>query len=336
MANEYVKFKRGTAAAYEKLTTKQSDTLYFIYDKDNANASGTLYLGTHKIGIADASELDLNINKVLFEQDAGTKVLSLKNYGKKYWDLNEEGSYTEITVDEDHPWNGVGLTPRIGTNADGAFELQWYKPNSKSIDGLQEGFATLQTTVSNMQGQMQTLLSVKLERKVVDSVESINKDAENVDRYIYLVKRETAEDNDQYDEYIVVVNSETGEKSIERIGKSEIDLSGYVTTSDFDTLKADHDVVKAEVGDLATILGYSKDTENNTYKSTLKNKLDVIGTALGVEEDAESELGFKVTVAPVGNLNDLLVKNDNNETPENLVAAINVLDNKLKWQDLTE
>lgn len=334
MANEYVKFIRGTAAAYEKLTTKQSDTLYFIYDKDNATASGTLYLGTHKIGIADASELDLNINSALFEQDAETKLLSLKNYGKKYWELGEDGTYVEITVDGNtHTWDGAGLTPKLGVVGEGDnlhYELQWYKPSAKTPEELQGSIDDLRKSINELK-------SISLTRIIVDSVGSINKDADNADRYIYLVKRETTEDNnnDQYDEYIVVVNPETSEKSIERIGRNEIDLSGYVTTSDFDALKADHDVVKVEVGDLATILGYSKDAENNTSKSTLKNKLEVIGTALGVEEDAENELGFKVTVAPVGNLNDLLVKNDNNETPENLVAAINVLDSKLKWQDLT-
>ena len=44
----YVKFTRGTPAAFNKLTTKSSDTLYFI-SEPNAD-SGILYLGTKKIG----------------------------------------------------------------------------------------------------------------------------------------------------------------------------------------------------------------------------------------------------------------------------------------------
>ncbi len=44
----YVKFTRGTPAAFEKLAVKSSDTLYFISE---ANAdSGLLYLGNKKIG----------------------------------------------------------------------------------------------------------------------------------------------------------------------------------------------------------------------------------------------------------------------------------------------
>jgi hypothetical protein len=44
----YVKFMRGTPAAFNNLTTKSSDTLYFI-SEPNAD-SGILYLGAKKIG----------------------------------------------------------------------------------------------------------------------------------------------------------------------------------------------------------------------------------------------------------------------------------------------
>lgn len=50
MANvisNYVKFKRGTPEAFEKLTSKDSDTLYFIYEEDEL--SGELYLGSKLI-----------------------------------------------------------------------------------------------------------------------------------------------------------------------------------------------------------------------------------------------------------------------------------------------
>lgn len=46
MAN-YVKFVRGTAAAYAQLKQKDNDTLYFIYEEDSAQ--GQLYLGSKQI-----------------------------------------------------------------------------------------------------------------------------------------------------------------------------------------------------------------------------------------------------------------------------------------------
>jgi hypothetical protein len=42
----YVKFMRGTVNAYNKLATKDDDTLYFLYDNENPSENeGYLYLG---------------------------------------------------------------------------------------------------------------------------------------------------------------------------------------------------------------------------------------------------------------------------------------------------
>lgn len=50
MAN-YVKFLRGTPAAYANLPNKDNDTLYFIYEEDEA--SSLLYLGSKLITGSD-------------------------------------------------------------------------------------------------------------------------------------------------------------------------------------------------------------------------------------------------------------------------------------------
>lgn len=48
MATNYVKFKRGTQALYDKLLVKDSDTLYFVYETAEAS-KGKLYLGNRLI-----------------------------------------------------------------------------------------------------------------------------------------------------------------------------------------------------------------------------------------------------------------------------------------------
>lgn len=48
MATNYVKFKRGTQALYDKLLVKDSDTLYFVYETAEAS-KGKLYLGNKLI-----------------------------------------------------------------------------------------------------------------------------------------------------------------------------------------------------------------------------------------------------------------------------------------------
>lgn len=45
----YVKFLRGTKAAFDKITVKDNDTLYFIYDSED-QTKGSLYLGNKLIG----------------------------------------------------------------------------------------------------------------------------------------------------------------------------------------------------------------------------------------------------------------------------------------------
>jgi hypothetical protein len=52
MAN-YVKFMRGTTAAYNRLTTIDDDTLYFLSDNDGKE--GSLYLGAKLIAGPDVS-----------------------------------------------------------------------------------------------------------------------------------------------------------------------------------------------------------------------------------------------------------------------------------------
>jgi hypothetical protein len=52
LANNYVKFLRGTPIAYANLAEKNEDTLYFIYEKDESSAS--LYLGSKLIAGDDS------------------------------------------------------------------------------------------------------------------------------------------------------------------------------------------------------------------------------------------------------------------------------------------
>lgn len=50
----YVSFLRGTKAAFDKIITKDKDTLYFIYDSED-QTKGSLYLGNKLIGGGNGS-----------------------------------------------------------------------------------------------------------------------------------------------------------------------------------------------------------------------------------------------------------------------------------------
>lgn len=69
-----------------------------------------------------------------------------------------------------------------------------------------------------------------LRRKIVDSIDAINKDADDALLYIYMVPTGTQYNDDKYDEYIVI-EAEDGARAIEKVGSWEVDLSDYVTTA---------------------------------------------------------------------------------------------------------
>lgn len=83
---QYVKFMRGTPDAYLKLTHKDEDTLYFIYQQD-AN-EGLLYLGSKLIagGESDLSVSSIDALKdVLITEGLVDKSLLVYNASQKMW-----------------------------------------------------------------------------------------------------------------------------------------------------------------------------------------------------------------------------------------------------------
>lgn len=52
LLNKYVKFMRGTQAAYDAMSSHDDNTLYFVYDPDNVNV-GALYMGDRVISGGD-------------------------------------------------------------------------------------------------------------------------------------------------------------------------------------------------------------------------------------------------------------------------------------------
>lgn len=80
-----------------------------------------------------------------------------------------------------------------------------------------------------------------LKRKVVESVDDIDPAAANADHYIYLVPNLDDDANNKYDEYMVLIltDSEGIEtRIVEQVGKWDIDLSGYVTQTQFVELQS--------------------------------------------------------------------------------------------------
>lgn len=85
MPGSYVKFLRGTESAFNKLTTKDNDTLYFIYASNDAS-KGSLWLGNKQIVTGTdgsgsvATEIDLGDLKNVLMSEAGVKDKDILSY----------------------------------------------------------------------------------------------------------------------------------------------------------------------------------------------------------------------------------------------------------------
>lgn len=335
--NNYVKFIRGTKAAFDT-TTKDPNTLYFITDVIDGESKIQLYLGNQLIGdeSLNAESVDgksLEINE--------SKILQLKDFGQHYYAYNSEtGEYSSEVV------NGftTGLQPRV-TMENGEFVIGWYQPNTKeaadlstAVDAINDKLDGIDSTVvSTIDTKISTAIAGldHLSYTIVDSIDDIEDkieaDATDAVKYIYLIA-DSDGTNDKYDEYMVIkhiVKGNEGEEdkteySVEKIGNLDLDLSDYYTKTEAESAFA----TNTRVGTLETLLGAVKNDDNETisldvvtqvvslkalldyvpadnstetpaYLKSVK-KLDVIATALGVNESGTGN--FVIEASPVGNL----------------------------------
>lgn len=86
-----------------------------------------------------------------------------------------------------------------------------------------------------------------LKRKIVTSVDAIDKTAADAAQYIYMVLKSSTKTGDKYDEYMVI------DGEVERVGDWSVDLSGYQAKEEGKGLSANDytDEDKAKLAELA-------------------------------------------------------------------------------------
>lgn len=309
----FVKFQRGTQAQYNRLKNAsggsrlEADALYFIYDSTKPEDGGLLYLGDVLIGgtgsavgassLNDLTDIDLSGVTLL-----DGMILQYNNTSHKWEPVAKSELLPSVNSGtKTDSETGVAAAARIDSNplegdivfVDGVPYI--YNGNSwQTLVGqdIEDRVASLETQMQAIDGKILTAVNnaQHLKYQVVTSLPSV---ADATVNTVYLVGDSSTIGDNKYQEYLLV-NS-----SFEQIGTFDTDLSGYVTTSDFNTAIGN---LEDDISDLQSNLG------NYVLISTYNSE--------------------------VGNISDLRsATGDNNIT---IVDALVELDSHLTWNELKD
>lgn len=238
-ATNYVKFLRGSLASYNKLATKDNNTLYFVYENAD-DTYGSLYLGDKLISSNVGTQTSLGTL---------TDVI-----------LNEVSTGDFLVVDSSGQWKNVPLSEVVNmivTNSDILFNIDEAQfnftgvNNELSLLGFNNAAAGMVPVKSELNSLEWTQLPPDLTSEIADlntELTQIKSDLAEVDskilnanhlKYevisdlseavkdntIYLYPNDTTTGSNRYDEFMLVNGS------LENLGNFAPDLSQYATVA---------------------------------------------------------------------------------------------------------
>lgn len=160
----YVKFLRGTKTAFDKIITKDNDTLYFIYDSED-QTKGSLYLGDRLIGGGNGSTTavtDINdLANVLINNVQDKQILTYDALTKKWVNKTPEEIQVEVMTGATADVAGTsGLVPAPAAGAQDKYlrgDGAWAAPLSDEqlttlgkVDSLETRVGSIETKYDNL------------------------------------------------------------------------------------------------------------------------------------------------------------------------------------------
>lgn len=355
----YVKFQRGTLASYNRLSRKDADTLYFIYDADD-ESRGSLYLGDRLIGGVGGSGGVNNLSEL------SDVIISAAHTGD-FLVLNSDGKWTSVGASDvaqsilDAGGNFVSIDEKeFQFNAvDGKLEIKGYAEAStgmmpvKSVSGIiwQAAPTGLETRVGDLESAMseaqsdisdlQTGLS-GVDSKIATAIAEVNhltyKVITNLNQatdanVIYLYSNGSSDPSDRYNEYMLI------DGSLELLGSFGIDLSGYMTIEDAEAALNS----KASASDVTSLQGRVESLESaisglsglsttvnnlSTTVSSLSGRIDTLENG-----DFVTHTEFNTVVGSLSDLNGVM-----NNLNSDATITDNIIDiyERLTWQEISE
>lgn len=160
----YVRFLRGTKAAFDKIEIKDIDTLYFIYDSED-QTKGSLYLGNKLIGGGNGSTAtvtDINdLANVLISNVQDKQILTYDASTKKWVNKTPEEIQIEVMTGATADTVGTsGLVPAPAAGEQDKYlrgDGMWAAPLSDEqlttlgkVDGLETRVGSIETKYDNL------------------------------------------------------------------------------------------------------------------------------------------------------------------------------------------
>ena len=160
----YVRFLRGTKAAFDKIEIKYIDTLYFIYDSED-QTKGSLYLGNKLIGGGNGSTAtvtDINdLANVLISNVQDKQILTYDASTKKWVNKTPEEIQIEVMTGATADTVGTsGLVPAPAAGEQDKYlrgDGMWAAPLSDEqlttlgkVDGLETRVGSIETKYDNL------------------------------------------------------------------------------------------------------------------------------------------------------------------------------------------
>ena len=328
----YVKFQRGTQAAYARIKERNAldaNTLYFIYnDPEDEEAGGLLYLGERLIGGTSAAAIsslgDLNdveitditmIDGMLLQYHISdgkwypTSVSSIIQQAS-----NAPAVYSGSKQNDEDDADVINRLDASPLTQDIVFVdgvpyiydgTNWTELIGDDIEErvqiLETKVGTLETQMANVGNQINTAIANvnHLTYTVVDGElpAIVSGQTGSLENTIFLKRNSntdtSASGEDLYDEYIFVPQIE----DYERLGSWSVNLNNYATVASLDALDDRVDILESSIGNLSS-----------TY---------VLQSVYNAE---------------VGNLQDLLTNTGKASTT--IVEEVIELQNAVKWTDI--
>lgn len=306
-----------------------ADNIYF--DEDIVVSSGAI--STKGKSLTEIVQLLYREDKPDLVDDDATidlenNVISLKDFGKRYYKYVDEVIEGEETieahyelqeVDENHPWK-AGLEPKV-VSENNILVLGWYEPNPTTIEGVNSQVTAIQTTVSDLQKSVSELTSKDTELTAAINSKANTSDVYTKDETETLINQkivaadhlkrkivEKFEDiqayidaNEDEDQYIFMVPTGPNDYDnkyleyividgvIEQVGNWSVDLDDYVTETELTTALGNK-VDKAE--------GYGLISDENTAKlisiesGAEKNVINAVDNNFSISTDGNRTLSI--------------------------------------------